>query len=186
MKDINLLTAESSIFLKKIKSKDNIIKDDNCDGYLVEANEKEARKIIDFLKGSGKIIALFGGENDFNRRAIETLKINFLVSPERGNRGDSLRQKDSGLNHVVAKESAKKNISIIVDISEISKLSKEEKSDRIAEIIQNVKICRKAKCKIKIASLANENEKIINEYGRKSFGLILGMSTEQMRDAVEF
>jgi ribonuclease P/MRP protein subunit RPP1 len=184
MNDINLFPFPNSIYLKKISNKSNISPDDKSDGYLIEANEKEARKIIDSLKNKNKIIAIIGSDDEFNRRAIETLKINYLVSPERGIKKDSLKQRDSGLNHVVAKEAKKRNIAIVVNLGELSKLSKEEKAIKISRIIQNIKVCRRAGCEIKIASFAPKSENVINEISRKSFGISLGMSSIQARESV--
>ncbi len=186
MKDINLFPIRDSIYLKKINSKAEISKEDKSDGYFIDADEKESRRIIDSLKRKEKIIAVLGRDNAFNRRAIETLKINYLVSPERGAKTDTLKQRDSGMNHITAKESAKKNIKLIMNLSEISVLEKEEKSERFARIIQNIKICRKVKCPIKIANLSEENKNLINEIGRKSFGISLGMSSEQAKESVVF
>ena len=79
MEDMNLFKKKDSIFLKKIGTKSEISKDEDCDGYLIETSEKEARRIIESLKKSGKVVALVGGDDAFNRRAIETLKIDYLV-----------------------------------------------------------------------------------------------------------
>jgi len=188
MNDINLFPFPNSIYLKKIKSKSEISSADKCDGYLIESNEKEARRIIESLKvkSENKIIAVMGSDDLFNRRAVETLKIDYLVSPEHGQKTDSLKQSDSGLNHVVAKEAKKKNISIVINLSEISKLSKEQKAIRLSRIIQNISICRRAKCGLKIASLAEKKENVINEVGRKSFGLSFGMSTKEAKNSTLF
>ena len=183
MKDINLFKIKDSIFMKKIKSKSELT-DNNSDGYIIESSEKEARRIIQSLKN--KIIAIVGGDNAFNRRIIETLKIDYLISPERGNKKDNLKQRDSGINHIIAKLAKEKNIVIIIDMSEIVKLKKMEKALRLERIIQNIKICRKVKCKLKIASLANNKKNIINERSRKSFGISLGMSSLQSSESVNF
>lgn len=186
MKDINLFPSKDSIYLKKISAKTEVSPKDSCEGYLIDADEKEARKIIDSIKGKNKISAVLGRDDSFNRRAIETLRINYLVSPERGEKKDTLKQRDSGMNHVTAKEAAKKNINVIINLSEISKLDKEEKTSRLSKIIQNIKICRRAKCEIKIANLSQENKNLINEIGRKSFGISLGMSTKQAKESTRF
>ena len=186
MKDINLFRTENSICLKKIKTKADI--SENCDGYLIEASEKETRKIIASLKDKkfvGKI-ALVGGDDAFNRRAIETLKINYLVSPERGFKKDSLKQRDSGINHVAAKLAKEKNVSIVVDFSEVARLKGKGKALRLEKIIQNIKICRKAGCKIKIANFATNGKEVVDEKARMSFGISLGMSSCQSADAVKF
>ena len=186
MKDINLFPTKDSIFLKKISSKAEISKEDSCDGYLIQNSEKEARKIIESLKTKNMIVALIGGDDAFNRRAIETLKINYLISPEAGFKKDTLKQRDSGINHVTAKLAKEKKISILIAFSEITKLSGKEKALRLEKLIQNIKICRKAKCKIKIVSLATNKKEVVDEKSRNAFGVSLGMSSIQVSNAVTF
>ena len=186
MNDINFFQTKDSIFLKKIKSKNELDNSDSCDGYFLKTSEKEARRIIDSLKGSGKIIALNGGDDSFNRRAIETLKIDYLASPEGGFKRDTLKQRDSGINHVVAKEAKKNGISFVINLSEIRNLGKIEKSFRLERLIQNIKICKRAKCSIKIANFSEIKKNIVGEITRKSFGISLGMSSEQSRESTNF
>ncbi len=167
--------------MKIIKSKQDLSEDDNCDLYLIKSSEKEARKIIASLKDrKNKIpVALVGGDDAFNRRAIESLKIDYLVSPEAGIKKDGLKQRDSGLNHVVAKLAEEKGIEIVVDFDSLSKMSGKDKALRLARIIQNVKICRKAGCKIRI--WGNVDDKAL-----KSFGVGLGMNSKQSSEATLF
>jgi RNase P/RNase MRP subunit p30 len=186
MKDINLLKTEGSICLKKVKSKAGVLKSDDCDGYLIESSEKEARRIIESLKGSGKRIGIIGGDDAFNRRSIETLKINYLVSPEGGKKVDSLKQRDSGINHVVANLAKEKGVSIVIDFSEVVRLKGKEKALRLRRLIQNVKICRKVGCEIKIASFAVDKEGIVDDKARSVFGESLGMSSNQAQDSTLF
>ncbi len=186
MKDINLFKTKNSLFFKKIKTKEEASADCDCDGFLIDASEEEARRIIQSLKGARKQIAIVGEDDQFNRRAIETLKINYLVSPEIGDARDTLKQRDSGLNHVVAKEAKNNNIVLVINMSEISKLDDKSMSKMLGRIIQNIKICRKAKCDIKIASLATSKKEIVDEKGRKSFGISLGMSSAQSLMATKF
>ena len=183
--DINLFKCDNSIFLKKIRFKSEILVNSDCDGFLIDSDEKEARRIIEFLKGNGKIIGILGGDDAFNRRALETLKINYLISPERGDKKDTLKQRDSGLNHVLVKEAVKKNISIVVNLDEISKLKGKTKALRLEKIIQNIKICRKVNCKIKIANLSATSKNIVEEKARISFGTSLGMSSIQSSESVK-
>ena len=183
---MNLFKIKDSVYLKKIKTKINI--SGECDGYLIESSEKEARKIIASLKDrkfKGEV-GLVGGDDAFNRRAVESLKIDYLVSPERGDKRDSLKQRDSGINHVVAKLAKEKRIMIVIDLSEVSGLKGKQKALRIERIIQNVKICRKAGCKIKIASLAVNEKDLVDEKGRNAIGVSFGMSSRQGADAVRF
>jgi len=164
---------------KKIKTKAEISGDN--EGYLIESLEKEARKIIASLKDKkfkGKV-ALVGGDDAFNRRAIETLKIDYLVSPEKKTLRDTLKQRDSGINHVVAKMAKEKKVSLVIDFSDISKLKGKTKALRLEKIIQNINICRKAKCKMKI--WGSDDKKAL-----EAFGISLGMSSSQARDSTLF
>ena len=196
-KDITLIPAKDTIFLKKIKSKSEISKLDKQDGYLIDADEKEARKIIDFLRAKSRendllrnrrclMIAVLGRDDLFNRRVIETMKIHYLVSPEAGWRKDTLKQRDSGLNHVVAKIAREKAIAVVIDLSALNKLKAKDKALRLARIMQNVKICRRAKCKIKIATFAEKKQELISERDIQAFAFSLGMSSEQVKDAMKF
>ena len=191
MKDLTLFKAENTIFLKKIKSKHDLKTSDSCDGYLIDVDEKTVRRVIDTLKSKNlkKTLAVFGRDNIFNRRMLEKTKIDYLISPERDEKGlrkDTLKQRDSGLNHVLAKLAKENNITIIIDFSAINKLKFKEKALRLGRIMQNIRLCRKAKCKIKIASLAETEKQLSDEKQRKAFGFSLGMSSQQVRDCCEF
>ena len=172
--------------LKQITNKSQITKQEP-DTYILDSDEKTARSIITSLKQKnfkGKI-AVLGRDNLFNRRALETLNIDFFISPERelkpGQRKDTLKQRDSGLNHILGKIAAKNKIAIVIDFPSIQKIqNKKQKALRLARVIQNIKICRKAKCLIKIWDLTNKsNSRIL-----KSFGFSLGMSSQQVKSAV--
>ncbi|MCD4771159.1 hypothetical protein K8R30_01950 [archaeon] len=186
MKDINLFKIKDSLYLKKVSRKDEVSKDENCDGFLINSSEKEARRIIESLKGSKKKIAVVGEDDAFNRRAIESLKIDYLVSPEGSKKLDNLKQRDSGLNHVVAKIAKEKEILIVVDFGGISRLERKERAKRIARVAQNVKICRKVGCGIRIASFGERRKDVFDELGRKAFGVTIGMSSSEIRDCVGF
>jgi len=216
MKDLNLFRCKDSVYLREVSSKDDLndmapighdSADPGCDGFLIRSNEKMARSIIASLRDKGfkGKVGIFGGDDAFNRRVIESLKIDYLVSVEALTKFDNLKQRDSGLNHVVAKMAATRNsvpsklgtsgkvpsssgkgVSIVVDFGDIASLCGKEKAMRIAKIIQNVKVCRKVGCSIKIASLVLDKDGVVDEKGRKAFGEMVGMSSSEIRDCVVF
>ncbi len=142
-------------------------------------NEKELRRIVDSLKGKKVTVGVYGYDDAFNRRIAETIKMNYLINAERNlsDKKDTLKQRDSGLNHVVAKEMASKKISLVIDFESLALLSKQEKALILARIIQNVKICRKAKCSIKILSNGRDKKDV------ESFASSIGMSSQQVSEA---
>jgi RNase P/RNase MRP subunit p30 len=186
--DITLFRNPGSLFFALIHSKTDI-KDFDCDGFLIDADEKECRRTIEFIRSKNKSmrIGVVGKDDEFNRRALETLKINYLISPELTWQKDSLKQRASGMNHVTAKIAKDKKIQIIIAISVINKTQdKKQRAILISRIIQNIKICRKAKCDIKIASFANSNDELIDEKQAASIGFSLGMSSEQTKNCLKY
>lgn len=165
---------------KTLKSKKGISKNDICDIYLIDADEKTARSIIASLGKTEKKLAVLGRDSVFNRRVLETLKLDYLISPEVGDKKDTLKQRDSGLNHVLAKIAKEKNVGIVIDFKDIQKLKGKGKALRLARVIQNIKICRKAGCKIKIWDFSGKTD----EKALKAFGFSLGMSSGQVGDKV--
>jgi len=188
MKDLNLFRLKDSIYFREVSSKEEALEDLNCDGVLIRGSEKVARGIVASLKDKkfGGKIAFVGGDDVLNRRAVESLNIGYLVSPEGDEKKDGLKQRDSGLNHVVARFAAEKGIGIVIDFGEIARLKGKVKAERIARIIQNVKVCRKVGCRVLIGSFAENKKRIVDAKGRQSFGAGLGMSSDEVASCVEF
>ncbi len=188
MKNLTLFKTQNSIHLKQISKKSEIIKQEDCDGYLVDTSgdEKEARSIIESLKQKNKIVALMGGNNVFNRRALETLKINYLVSPEKDKKQDTLKQRDSGINHVTAKIAKEKNIGLVINFSELKKLQSKQLSIRLERIIQNIKISRRTSSPIKVATFAKNETELVDNKILQEFMISLGASTKQAKEAIIF
>ena len=142
---------------------------------ITTSNIEQAKREIRSQKE--KSIIVKAHDDNFNRKILEYGKFNVLLSPEIGNRKDSIRQLDSGLNHVLAKIAVKNNIAIGIDISEIKKLTKQEKGEKLARIKQNINICRKAKAKIKVINSEDKRNAL-------SFLITLGASTKQAKEAI--
>lgn len=116
---------------------------------------------------------------EFNRKILEYGKFDILLSIESAiQKRDTPKNINSGLNHVLAKIAAKNNIALGIDLKEIQSFEKKEKAIRLSKIIQNIKITRKAKTKLK---LLNFKDKI----SAFSFLVSLGASTQQAKDAIE-
>lgn len=141
-------------------------------------SETNIEKVKRQIKASEKPIIVEAQDDNFNRKILEYGRFDVLLSPEKGQRKDSLRQRDSGLNHVLAKIAAKNHVSIGIDLIEISKLPKKEKAVRLARIKQNIPVCRKAKT----------NLAVIGKDKKDSSALLIsiGASTPQIKQAIYF
>ncbi|VVB79454.1 RNase P subunit p30 [uncultured archaeon] len=189
MKDITLFKHEGSLYFKLIRRKEDLT-DFDFDGFLIETNgnEKEARRIVEVIraKAKSKKIAVYGFSDEFNRRAIETLKIDCLVSPENNDGKDNLKQRTSGFNHVMAEAAKKKNIQIVEDLNWINSLSGKKKAIAISRLIQNVVICRKSKIDLKFATFARNESELLDEKQMKAIGFSFGMSSQQVSNIDNF
>jgi ribonuclease P/MRP protein subunit RPP1 len=143
---------------------------------ISETNIEKTKKAI---KNSKVPIVVEAQDDNYNRKLLEYGKFDVLLSPESGSRRNTIRQIDSGLNHVLAKIATKNSVAIGIDIESISKLSKPEKAKRLAKIAQNIKICRKAKTKLAIINPVDKKDSM-------SLLSSLGASTQQTKQAISF
>ena len=185
MKDINFFEIKDSYYFKLLNRKEDILRDEGVFGYLIDSGEKEARRIIDSLKEKNKKIGVLAIDDTFNRKAVEKMKIDYFVLNHKHGR-DSLKQRDSGLNHVLARIIKKNNITLIIDCSEFRTKDLLKRSEIVSRVIQNLKIVRKIGCKIKFASLAYNLDEVMDQKMRQSIILSLGGSTTQGKEGVEF
>ena len=140
------------------------------------SNLEQAKNLI--KQSKEKPIIVRAQNLEFNRKILEYGKFNILLSIENNtDKSESKKYLDSGLNHILAKIAAKNNTSIGINMQEIKSIDKKNKAMRLAKIIQNIKICRKAKTKIK---LLNYQDKIT----AFSFLISLGSSTRQAKEAI--
>ena len=138
-----------------------LIQEDNFQNTREKIKESKGKKII------------FSSSNDeLNRKILEKEKIDVLLLNQ-GQRRDRMKQRDSGLNHVLAKIAKKKGVVIGINLDEIIDSNPKEKTEIVARIRQNIKICNKNKLKMRFISQKNKR----NVHDLKSLGLSLGMPT---------
>jgi len=132
-------------------------------------------KIKKSILGSKSDLVVFTSlDDDLNRRVMEKLKIDILLISHVG-RKDFSKQRNSGLNHVLANIAKKNNIKIGINLDEIIEMSSFELSEVISRIRQNIVLCSKSKVAMKFVFSKSFNER--NVYSLKSLGLVLGMPT---------
>ena len=133
--------------------------------------QKARNKIREAEKGGIEII-FSSNDDELNRKILEKEKIDVLLLTL-SNRKDFMKQRNSSFNQVLAKLAKKNNVSVGINLDEVlSAKSLKEKSEILARIRQNIKLCNKNKLKMNFVSNRN-----INQYNLKSLGLILGMPT---------
>lgn len=141
---------------------------------IYEDDFQKARKKI--RENPRKVVIFSSNDDELNKKILEKENIHMLLL-NLSLRKDRMKQRDSGFNHVLARLAKKKNISLGINLDEIINSKLKEKSEILARVRQNIKLCNKNKLKMKFIS-KNKREK----YNLKSLGLVLGMPTWMTRD----
>ena len=144
---------------------------------MIETKSVELAKQL--IKKEKRPIIIKAQDDHFNRKLLEYGNFDVLISIEKSGKRKSLRQIDSGFNHVLAAIAKKNGVRIGIDILDINRLKKEDKIDRLARIMQNVKICRKFEVPLYLINYNNKRDAF-------SFVLSLGASTKQAKESISF
>ncbi len=134
-------------------------------------------------KAKNNVVIVFeGATNEINRQAMETGKVDILLSPEKHCKKDFMHHRNSGLNQVLCKLANKKNVAIGISFQDL--LNEDNRGPRIGRIMQNIELCRKYKVKIVFGSFAQDQFTQRPVQDLIVLGKILGMSTKQAKESV--
>ncbi len=143
---------------------------------ISENNFEKARRKI---RESKTPIIFSSDDDELNRKVLEKEKIDILLLSQRG-RKDYQKQRNSGLNQVMAKIAKKNNVTIGINLDEIVESKNKEKADILSRIKQNVMLCKKNKLNMTFLSPSGKNKR--NEHDIKSLGLVLAMPTNMIKN----
>lgn len=139
---------------------------------LIQENTFEkVRNKIKEINSKERII--FSSEDDeLNRKVLEKLKIDICLLNQQ-QRKDFLKQRNSGLNQVLAKIAKKNKIIIGINLDEIILAKGLDKSKILARVKQNITLCNKNKVNMIFISKTFKRDK----YSLVALGATLGMPT---------
>lgn len=141
---------------------------------ISETNIEKTKQLIKNHKE--KPILVKAQNLEYNRKILEYGKFDVLVSIEQseGIAKDTPRNLNSGFNEVLAKIAAKNKVALGIDLEKLRKKQPKEKAILLSRIAQNIRLCRKAKCEIKILNAKDKKD-------TESFLISLGASTQQIK-----
>lgn len=140
---------------------------------IKEDNFEKARNIIRESKKENKITLFASSNDELIRKILEKEPTDIVVIFQAG-RKDRQKQRDSGFNQVLASIAKKNKVTMGICMDEIVCSKDKEKSDILAQVMQNIRICSKNKIPMKFCGKSAKEADI---YDLKSLGLILGMPT---------
>ncbi len=128
-------------------------------------NSENPEKVKALAKKAERPIIVQGSSPEFNRKLLEYGKFDALIAL------------GSPLNHIMTKLAAKNQVAIALDLEQLAKLEKKQKAKTLIRTIQNIKLCKKARTKIKLLNAKDKKD---------AFELLisLGASTSQAKEAI--
>lgn len=145
---------------------------------IITNNLNEARKKADSLRAKGDLVAVLSQDDEFNRKILETKKVDLLIINEDLPIKDYMKQRNSGLNEVLANLCIENKVKIGIDIEKIIKKSDKDKARSLARLMQNIMLCKKAG--VELVFIGNNKDK----KALQSLLLSLGASTKQALEAI--
>src|SRR3989344_5713528 len=125
-----------------------------------------------------------GISEEKNRKAVENKQVDILLAPERIGKKDRLNQRDSGLNDVLCKFARDNDVAIGFSFSDL--LNSKFRAVLLGRMMQNVRLCRKYKVRMVLASFAKDPWEMRTAYDLLAFGQVLGMTPKEATIALNF
>ena len=145
--------------------------------YEVKINRLNSINQIKKLNNELNIVE--GGA--LNREILSSKNIDILVSPEKNRKEDFLHHRNSGLNQVLCTLAKKNKVAIAFSFNEILKSKDVERAKIIGRMQQNIRLCRKYKVDMIIASFANDKYEMRSLNDLKSFARVIGMNSQEVK-----
>lgn len=125
-----------------------------------------------------------GISEEKNRKAVENKQVDMLLAPERAGKKDRLNQRDSGLNHVLCAIAHEKDVAIGFSFSDL--LNAKNRAVVLGRMMQNVRLCRKYKVRMVVASFAQDPWEMRSASDLFAFAQVIGMPPKEAKIALNF
>ena len=142
-------------------------------------NLNELMKKISSFHSKGLPIIILGNNDEINRKVLEDKRSDLLLNPEETRKKDFTHQRNSGLNQVLCKFAEKNNAKIGINLSSLSRIKGKERALKLGRITQNIRLARKYKTKLLLASFAETENELFSKYQLRTLGEAFGMTPSQ-------
>lgn len=148
-------------------------------GKVVDIYERKSEKL------EGIILRIKKPKDQSDTRIIiERKSADIIYGLETSEEKDFTHSRNSGLNHILCELASKKGVAIGFSFSSLLNATKKERPVLKGRMMQNLKLCRKYKTKIIIASFAKSPYEMRSITDVKSFFLAFGISQKQAKEGV--
>jgi len=142
--------------------------------------QKNARNALE----PADIILVDGGDEAINRKASECWEVDILAHPERNSNKDFMHQRNSGIDHIMARFMHERCIAIEISFAEVLNSSGISRARILGRMRQNVILAKKYKTPVVLTSGARDKWGLRAPGDLMAFGRCLGMTELEARGAV--
>ena len=162
----------------------------NLPKYFAKNSDSKKLGLIaapyDILKAKSKQLPILCNKNDrhiFEQHYNEKYPL-IVFGLEGIYNKDSLHSRHSGLNHILCELAHKNNIILGFSLSQLLASNNHARPYIIGRMMQNIRLARKYKVKIKLASFSHEPIQMRSYNDMVSLGVILGMQPSESKRAL--
>ena len=141
---------------------------------------KNARKALELVD----MALVEGGDESVNRMASECWEVDVLAHSERNTNKDFMHQRNSGIDHIMARFMKERGIAIEISFTEVLNSSGNSRARILGRMRQNVMLARKYGTPLVLTSGARDKWGLRAPGELMAFGKCLGMTELEARDAV--
>jgi RNase P/RNase MRP subunit p30 len=150
-------------------------------GALIAADAaKNARRALD----AADLVLVDGRREDICREASETWEVDLIVNPELNEERDLIRQRSSGLDHVMAAFMAERDIGYLVNVDNILDSWGQKRTQLTGRIRQNIMLAKKYGVRVALSCGMADGWHMRNPGDMEVLGRFLGLGDSHARDSV--
>ena len=138
-------------------------------------------KDLNKLQKSDKIVCAQGEDT---RALVESKRVDILVNAEVYQPKDSLHQRHAGINEVICTFAKKNSVAIGFNFSLLLHAEGKQRARLLGRMQQNAMLCKKYKVPVVISCFASKIEEQRSSYELTQFGIILGFTPKEAKEAV--
>lgn len=144
--------------------------------YIRDSNPNEIRKIVTKYRNKVDFISVLGGKNEVNRSVLENRQIDVLSRPY-------YKRKDSGINHVLAKEALKNQVAIELSFKDVLTNFLSYRAKILSHFRDIILLYRKFKFPLIISTSSENIFDIRSPRDISSFFKILGLTDMELEES---
>ncbi len=157
---------------------------EKADCFFIDGMKcRDCRKEIQRAKHKSNLVMVLGSP-DKNREILEACP-DVLLSPHFAAGKDFMKARNAGLDSVTFKIAAKNKVAIGIDFSEILRAGEKEREILLGRIMQNIKLCRKYKVRMLLASFASSVLEMRSAHDLQALAQAIGMTPKEARDSLQ-